>query len=93
MVIPSELLVWRQTIASGQVWSLKIKVMTNCQRRGWLGQMADGSWKIGLAEPAINGRANQALLLWLANELGCNFEQLMIISGKSVSRKIIRFIL
>ena len=84
MVIPSELLVWRQTIASGQVWSLKIKVMTNCQRRGWLGQMA---------EPAINGRANQALLLWLANELGCNFEQLMIISGKSVSRKIIRFIL
>lgn len=92
-IIPNDLLVWRQAIADGQKWSLKIKVMANCQRHGWLGQMADGRWKIGLAESAVNDQANKALLLWLANELGCNFRQLKIISGKSASFKIIRFIL
>jgi len=91
-LIPPELNDWRQAIAKDQAWSLAIKVVTNCPRRGWQGQLADGSWKVGLAEPAIDGRANAALLSWLAIELNCSTERLKIVTGQTGRRKIIRFI-
>ena len=83
---------WRQLVANGQPWSLMVKVITNCPRHGWQGRLADGSWKIGLAEPAVDNRANQALLKWLANELNCSVKKLKIVSGQLGRRKIIRFI-
>lgn len=87
-----ELNIWQQKIADKKEWSLAIKVIVNCPRQGWQGQLADGSWKIGLKEPASDNRANEALLKWLASELGCHSQDLKIISGQTSRRKIVRLI-
>lgn len=92
-VAPEELNQWRQAITSRQPWSLAIKVVVNCSRRGWQGQLADGSWKIGLAEPAADNKANEALLVWLAKELDCPAQCLKIVSGQASRRKIVCFII
>ena len=89
-IAPAELSQWRQAIAHGQPWSLAVKVVVNCPRRGWQGQLADGSWKVGLAEPAADNKANEALLAWLAKELACPAQRLRIISGQTSRRKIVR---
>lgn len=85
-----ELIGWQKKIANGLDWSIAIKAVVNCPRQGWQGQLADGSWKVGLKEPASDNRANEALLKWLANEVGCRTQDLKIISGQTSRRKIIR---
>jgi hypothetical protein len=87
-----ELAAWQAAIANNQAWRLTVKVITNCPRRGWQGCLADGSWKIGLAEAAIDNRANRALLAWLAKELVCPVSRLKISSGQTSRRKTISFI-
>ncbi|NCU44117.1 DUF167 domain-containing protein [Candidatus Falkowbacteria bacterium] len=87
-----ELAIWQEAVANNQAWRLTVKVITSCPRHGWQGHMADGSWKIGLAEPAIDNRANRALLAWLAKELACSVNRLKITSGQTSRRKIISYI-
>ncbi|HNW55798.1 MAG TPA: DUF167 domain-containing protein [bacterium] len=87
-----ELNLWRQAIANQVDWSLMVKVIVNCPRKGWQGQLADGSWKIGISEPANDNKANEALIKWLASELQCSIKSLKIVSGQTSRRKIIRFI-
>ena len=88
-----ELAAWRSSIINNQAWRLAVKVIVNCPRRGWQGCLADGSWKIGLPEPASDNRANDALLKWLAKELTCPVERLKISSGRTNRRKIISYII
>ena len=58
-----DLVAWRSMIANRQKWQLMVKVTANCPHCGWRGQLADGRWKIGLNEPAVDNRANQACSL------------------------------
>lgn len=91
-LVKPDLASWQQAITAKESWSLSVKVIVNCQRLGWQGQLADGSWKIGLAEPAVDNRANEALLIWLSKELACPVSQLRIVAGRTSRRKIVRLI-
>ncbi len=84
-----DLAAWRSIIASRQKWQLLVKVTANCPHRGWRGQLADGRWKVGLNEPAVDNRANRALLVWLSQELDCPVGRLAISHGQTSSLKTI----
>lgn len=62
-----ELAAWQTAIANNQAWRLAVKVITNCPRHGWQGRLADGSWKIGLAEPLTIEPTGLYWLGWLKN--------------------------
>jgi len=89
---PVELVYYREKVKQDQSFSLKIKVMTNCPEAGIKGQLANGTWKIGVPAIAQRGEANKFLLQWLAGVLGCKIYQLKIIAGQHTSHKIVQFI-
>ena len=49
--------------------------------------MADGSLKIRLTAPPVDGKANQALVKLLANTLGISISQISISSGEHSRNK------
>ncbi|HRI36010.1 MAG TPA: DUF167 domain-containing protein [bacterium] len=61
---------------------LPIKVVPRSKRAEYAGTMDDGTHKIRIAAAPERGRANAALLSWLADELSLDKEwELSIISG------------
>jgi uncharacterized protein (TIGR00251 family) len=50
----------------------------------------DGSIKIRLTAPPVDGAANEALVKFLANELGVPRSQVEIVSGHTAKNKILR---
>ncbi len=67
-----------------------IKITPNAARNAVLG------WKnevlrISLMAPALDGKANKALLLFLSELVGCKRSEVEIVRGMRVRTKIIRF--
>ena len=56
-------------------------------RRTEVAGLHDGALRIRLAAPPIEGRANDALLAWLAEELGLPKRGLELLSGQKGRRK------
>jgi uncharacterized protein len=68
-----------------------IKAVPRATRTEYVGVMDDGTHKIRLAAAPEKGRANEALLEFLTDELGLGREyELSILSGASDSRKLVR---
>ena len=81
--IPSSWPCVRQT-AGGVV--LDVSVVPGAKRTEAVG-LHDGALRLRLAAPPVDGRANDALLAWLAGELQCARRDVRLLRGASARRK------
>jgi uncharacterized protein (TIGR00251 family) len=65
---------------------LQLAVSPNAKRNGADG-LHDGALRVRLAAPPVDGKANDRLLAWLADELGCPRRALRLRRGESGRRK------
>ena len=65
---------------------LRLSVMPNAKRTEIDG-LRDGALRLRLAAPPIDGRANEALVAWLAKTLGVARRDVELLRGESSRRK------
>jgi uncharacterized protein (TIGR00251 family) len=65
---------------------LQLSVMPNAKRTEVDG-LHDGALRLRLAAPPIDGRANEALVAWLAKSLGLRRRDVEVLRGESSRRK------
>ena len=65
---------------------LQLSVMPNAKRTEVDG-LHDGALRVRLAAPPIDGRANEALIAWLAKSLGVPRRDVEVLRGESSRRK------
>ena len=65
---------------------LRLSVMPNAKRTEVDG-LHDGALRVRLAAPPIDGRANEALIAWLAKSLGVAKRDVEVLRGESSRRK------
>ncbi|MEW6230690.1 MAG: DUF167 domain-containing protein [Chloroflexota bacterium] len=70
--------------------TLTVKVIPRSGRDEIVGLKADGAWRIRLKAPPVEGRANEALVSFLADSLGVAKDQLEIVAGHAGRRKLLR---
>ena len=68
---------------------LTLHVQPGASRTGYAGLHGDAH-KVTLAAPAVDGRANAALIAFLAEAFGVAKRDVVIASGASARRKIVR---
>ena len=69
--------------------TLELKIIPNAPRdeiAGWLG----GTLKVKVHAPALDGRANEALLDFLASQLDLPRRTLTLLHGEKSRRKVVR---
>ena len=69
--------------------TLTIRIQPRASRNGIV-MMEDGSLKIRLTAPPVDGAANEALIKFLAETLVVSKSQVQIVTGHSAREKIIR---
>jgi uncharacterized protein (TIGR00251 family) len=69
--------------------AITVKVMPRAKHTELAGLMDDGTLKIRLAAPPVDGAANKALIEYLAQTLGIAKSQIEIIAGETSERKLI----
>ena len=72
--------------------AITVKVMTRAKNTVLDGLMDDGTLKIRLAAPPVDGAANRALIEFLAQMLGIAKNQIDIIAGETSERKLISLV-
>jgi uncharacterized protein (TIGR00251 family) len=75
---------WLRRTEVGAV--IDLAVIPNAKRSEWAG-LHDGALRLRLAAPPVDGAANQAVLRWLAKDVGVRVADLELISGHSARRK------
>ena len=73
------------TLHGATPW-LAVSVQPNAKRTAADG-LHDGALRVRLAAPPVDGRANQALIDWLAGELGCPKRAITLVRGETSRRK------
>lgn len=68
---------------------LLVHVVPNASKTAPAG-LHDGALRLRLAAPPIDGRANNALVEWLADELGLPRRGVRLLSGETSRRKRLR---
>jgi uncharacterized protein (TIGR00251 family) len=68
---------------------VRVKVVPGASRTRYLGEL-DGQAKIAVASPAQKGRANKAVIAFLADLLDVHRRDVDIISGRTSPQKKIR---
>ena len=79
-----------ENLANNKEIFLKVKVLPGVGKTAFVGAMADGIIKIGVAAQADKGKANLELIKFLAAELGVYKYQIKIISGLTERIKLIK---
>lgn len=69
---------------------LTVRVVPNSSKTEIVGWMADGSLKIKLAAPPVDGKANQALVELLAKTCSVSRKEIEIASGLTTKKKTMR---
>ena len=77
---------WPCVASRGPDCELRVQVVPNASRTACAG-LHDGALRVRLAAPAIEGRANAALLAWLGDELGLPRRSVLLLSGDTGRRK------
>jgi uncharacterized protein YggU (UPF0235/DUF167 family) len=70
--------------------TLSVKVIPRSPRTEFAGELADGTLKIRLAAIPEKGKANDALCAFLAAHYGVARERVVVISGQTSARKLVR---
>ncbi len=77
---------WPCLVATATGSELRVQVVPNASRTGCAG-LHDGALRIRLAAPAIEGRANAALIAWLGKSLGLPRRSVQLVTGDTARRK------
>ncbi len=80
---------WPCLVDKGTACELLLQVVPHAGRSGCAG-LHDGALRVRVAAPAIEGRANAALLAWLAQSLGLPRRAVTLLRGESSRRKRVR---
>lgn len=67
---------------------LQVAVQPGARKTGAEG-LHDGALKLRLVAPPVEGKANEALVAWLAGQLGCAKRAVRVARGASSRRKLI----
>lgn len=79
---------WPCLSAHGDRTRLALVVAPNAKRTAVEG-LHDGALRLRLAAPPVDGKANEALLRWLAGELGLPRRALELLHGAGARRKVV----
>ena len=82
--IPTDSLLCLSAVGDGVL--LQLSVMPNAKRTEVDG-LHEGALRVRLAAPPIDGRANAALVAWLAKSLGVAKRDVQVLRGQSSRRK------
>ena len=82
--IPTDSLLCLSAVGDGVL--LQLSVMPNAKRTEVDG-LHEGALRVRLAAPPIDGRANAALVAWLAKSLGVPKRDVQVLRGQSSRRK------
>ena len=80
--------VWARPSADGRSLLLTLHVQPNAKLSAFAGRHGD-ALKVRVAAPAVDDRANQALLEFLRRSLGTSRSALAIVHGHAARRKIV----
>jgi uncharacterized protein (TIGR00251 family) len=80
---------WPCLQAHGEGVRLEVSVSPNARRTGADG-LHDGALRVRLAAPPVDGKANEALVAWLAGELGLPRRAVTLLRGASARRKLLQ---
>lgn len=83
----------KNTLIKDKKLFLSVRIRTNAERSELTGHLADGSLKINLAAPAVDNKANQALLKLLAQAFSVNIKAISIISGQTSRLKLVKIVI
>lgn len=76
----------RRLQAEGSV-VVPLKVTPRARRTEWLGVLANGTLKLGVAAVPEDGRANEAVLRFVADEFGVARDCVRLVAGLASTRK------
>ncbi len=68
---------------------ITVRVQPNAKSSEIVG-CVDGVWKIKLKAPAIEGRANEELIKFLAKKIGIAKSEIEIVKGKTSRMKVLK---
>ena len=69
--------------------TVTVRVHPHAKRTRLRETMADGSLKIDIAAPADQGKANEELVRFLAEEFGVPVHHVEIVSGRTSRKKVV----
>ncbi len=71
--------------------TLSVKVVPNASKSEFAGWMEDDVLKVRIQSPAQDGKANKALIAFLAKQTGVSKNQISIVRGETSRQKLIAF--
>lgn len=77
---------WPCLRAQAAACVLDVSVAPNAKRTAVDG-LHDGALRVRLAAPPVDGKANQCLIDWLADQLGCPKRSITLLRGQASRRK------
>jgi len=69
--------------------ALTVRVTPRARKSEFAGLMEDGTIRVRIKEPPVEGKANQALIAFLAKVLGVRKSRIEIVAGESGLDKIV----
>lgn len=72
--------------------AIAVKVIPRAKKTAVTGVMDDGTIKIKVAAPPVDGAANKALIDFLAETLGLPKNQVDIVAGETSERKLVSLV-
>lgn len=82
---------WPCLSCHGEVLRLVVSVAPNAKRTAAEG-LHDGALRVRLAAPPVDGKANEALQRWLADELGLARRAVRLVHGQGARRKVLEIV-
>ncbi len=70
--------------------TLRVKVIPRSSKSEIVGELADGTLKVRIAAVPEKGKANEALIAFLAETYGVPRGSVEILSGHGTARKLVR---
>ncbi len=71
--------------------TLSVKVVPNASKSEFAGWLDDSTLKVRIQSPAQDGKANKALVAFLAKQIGVSKNQISIVRGETSRQKLIAF--
>ena len=71
---------------------IQVHVQPNAKHEGWAGLWNNTHYKIALRAPAVDGKANAALIQFLTHETGLSKSAFTILHGINNRNKVIQII-
>jgi uncharacterized protein (TIGR00251 family) len=71
---------------------VKIKVIPRSSKNCLRGVLDDGTFRISLTAPPVDGKANKALIKFLSSKLGISEDFVEIVSGQTSHTKFVKII-